>query len=132
MNPMYLGQHPCLGLENIRIEGNKGVNLTFEVIFPKVQLCYVVAGLARYPALLQRWMRICPVFVCTPGIMSNENFGDSEPFPEVTENELSLNRGRFNWIFGKREKYEIEYSGMFTEEKKRNKFKFRLIHDATA
>lgn len=64
--------------------------------------------------------------------MSNENFGDSEPFPEVTENELSLNRGRFNWIFGKRKKYEIEYSDMFTEENKRNKSKFRLIHDATA
>lgn len=53
MNPVCLGQHPCLGLENIRTAGNKGVNPAFEDIFPKVQLFYVVVGLARYPALLQ-------------------------------------------------------------------------------
>ena len=125
MNPLYQGQHLCLGLENIQIEGNKAVNPTFELTFPKVQLFYIVVGLARYPAPLQFWMRIRLVFALQ-GVISNENFSDSETLPEVMENELSLNEGRFNWLFGKRKKYGIEHSGMFTEEYKRNKSKFRL------
>lgn len=131
MNPLYQGQHPCLGLENILIEGNKEVNPTFEVTFPKVQLFYLVVGLARYPALLQFWMRVCLVFTLQ-GIMSNENFSDSETLPEVMENELSLNEGRLTGYLVKERNMELNIVACLQNSIKGISPNLDFIHDTTA